>query len=451
MLGVDRPRRAGARRGRRSSTGHAALTTSRISLGRAHLLAGSLIREATRAGIPAASLHRVGSLRRFSPDIGDAALLAGVTTAHHPDVLARFSTLPMVTAVLDRSATMVRVATVRGAATLFVVAPDQVGAGLVWHTGSRRHTEQLRTRAREYGFSLDDGFLRRDGALLSTPTEETFYRYLGLPLIPAELREGDDEIAVAERGELPELVTMPAMRGDLHMHSTWSDGRDTLETMMYASRTLGYEYVAITDHSERAWSSRKLMAEDVPRQRDEIEALRETLSGITILHGVEVDIMKDGSLDFPDDLLNCFDIVLASLHDHGGQAGPELTRRYLQAIAHPLVNVITHPANRSPAVSNGYDIDFDRLFAAAAETGTALEIDGAPGHLDMDGRLARRATAAGVMLTIDSDCHRAEALARQMRFGIGTARRGWVEPRHVLNTRGVEDVRAFVAAKRARA
>jgi len=234
------------------------------------------------------------------------------------------------------------------------------------------------------------------------------------------------------------------------MHTTWSDGRDTLEMMVYASKSLGYEYVAITDHSERAWSSRKLSAVDVPRQRNEIDELRRHLSGIDVLHGVEVDILKDGSLDFDDEVLAGFDIVLASLHDHGGQSGNELTSRYLRALHHPLVNIVTHPANRSPAVSDGYDLDFDRLFAAAAETGTAMEIDGAPGHLDMDGALARRAIAAGVTVTIDSDCPRAEALSRQMRFGIGTARRGWVEPRHVLNTRSATEVRAFVAAKRAR-
>jgi DNA polymerase (family 10) len=161
--------------------------------------------------------------------------------------------------------------------------------------------------------------------------------------------------------------------------------------------------------------------------------------------------MADGRLDFDDELLSGFDIVLASLHDPCGHDAARLTDRYLSAIAHPLVNVITHPANRSPGTSPGYAVDFDRLFDAAADTGTALEVDGAPGHLDLDGTLARRAAARGVTLTIDSDAHRAEWLRRQMRFGIGTARRGWVEARHVLNTRSLDDVRAFIARKRARA
>ena len=234
------------------------------------------------------------------------------------------------------------------------------------------------------------------------------------------------------------------------MHSTWSDGRNTIADMVSASRQLGYEYVAITDHSERAWSSRTLAAGEVGKQREEINALRARVRGIEILHGVEVDILADGTLDFADDLLSGFDIVLASLHEAGGDDATRLTERYLKAIRNPLVNVITHPANRAPGRSSGYRLDFERLFAAAAETGTAMEVDGAPGHLDMDGDLARQAATAGVTIVIDSDCHRIDGLARQMQFGVGTARRGWVEPSHVLNTRPIEDVRAFVARKRAR-
>ena len=158
--------------------------------------------------------------------------------------------------------------------------------------------------------------------------------------------------------------------------------------------------------------------------------------------------MPDGSLDFDDETLAAFDIVLASLHDAHGHDGELLTARYIEAMRHPLVNVITHPANRSPAISDGYDLDFDRLFEVAVETGTAMEVDGAPGHLDMDGRLARRAAAAGVTIAINSDCHRADALGRQMAFGVGTARRGWVGPHQVLNSRGVDQVRSFIARKR---
>jgi DNA polymerase (family 10) len=191
------------------------------------------------------------------------------------------------------------------------------------------------------------------------------------------------------------------------------------------------------DHrsSERAAASRTLTRADLGRQRDEIARIRERYPQLEILHGVEADIMPDGRLDFPDAALEPLDIVLASLHDSAGHDAKALTRRAVQAIRHPLVTVFTHPANRIVGRRAGYPLDFDALYAAAAETGTALEVDGAPAHIDLDGEHARAAIAAGVTLTIDSDCHRARWLDRQMRFGIGTARRGWVEPRHVLNAR----------------
>ena len=288
------------------------------------------------------------------------------------------------------------------------------------------------------------------GPLSPCESEEALYAMLGLPFIVPELRNGSGEIEAAERGHLPRLVSDLDIRGDLHTHSKWSDGADTIAEMVNAASQLGYEYIAVTDHSERAAASRTLRPRDVSKQRDEIDALRPAVPGIDILHGVEVDIMPDGSLDFDDEMLAGFDIVLASLHDHRGDDRTRLTERYLRAIHHPLVNVITHPTNRAPGRFDGYPLDLDRLFAAAVETGTAMEVDGAPAHLDMDGRVARRAAAAGVIIAIDSDCHRLKALDRQMRFGVGTARRGWVEPQQALNARSAADVRAFVARKRSR-
>jgi DNA polymerase (family 10) len=310
---------------------------------------------------------------------------------------------------------------------------------------------QLQTRGERLGLRFADARLAdQDAAPLPCLSEQEFYARLDLPYIAPELRTGNGEIEAADAGTLPRLVSEYDIRGDLHTHSSWSDGRDTVADMVSAGRQLGYEYIAITDHSERAWASRTLAAGAVEQQRQEIERVRARARGIEVLHGIEVDIMHDGSLDFDDDTLARFDIVLASLHDHGGHDGPRLTERYLRAVRHPLVNVITHPTNRTPGQSEGYPLDFDALFAAAAETGTAIEIDGGPSHLDLDGTLARRAVAAGVTLVVDSDSHRLDALARQMQFGVGTARRGWIEPQHVLNTRTVADVHAFVARKRAR-
>jgi DNA polymerase (family 10) len=380
------------------------------------------------------------------------ALLGIVPPANHREVLRGFARLPAVSAARRASDDSVVVATARGSVALYLAAPEDAGAALVWHTGSRAHTDLLRRHAKALGLNFANGTITDEtGAHVSCLSEAEFYSRLKLAFIPPELRNGTDEIAAAASHSLPELVEERHIRGDLHTHTTWSDGQNPIADMVTAAKQLGYEYVAITDHSENAWSSRKLARSDVPHQRKEVDALRRKITGIEILHGIEVDIMPDGSLDFDDGLLREFDIVLASLHDSGGQNGRQLTERYLRTIDNPLVNVITHPANRSPAHSAGYALDYDRLFAAAVETGTALEIDGAPGHLDLDGDVARLAASAGVTLVIDSDCHRIEALARQMQFGVATARRGWVEPRHVLNTRSAADVRRFVADKRSRA
>ncbi len=414
------------------------------------MLASSVLHGANRAGLPLSSLVPVGGLRRFASDIGQVSLLAIAPANGHAALVRGFGRLPLVTKLTAASESQVQLVTDRGSVTVHLAPEEHLGAALVWHTGSRQHTLQLQRRARGIGLEFDGGRLvDAAGVRVPTPTEDVFYRRLELPFIVPELREGIGEIVAAERGELPSLVTDRDIRGDLHMHTNWSDGRDSLDEMLSAAQELGYEYVAITDHSERSLASRKISARDIPRQRADIDTHRARMPGVQILHGVEVDIMHDGSLDFDDTLLEGLDIVLASLHDPCGHSPEELTGRYLRAIRHPLVNIITHPANRSPGRFSGYNVDFDRLFAAAAETGTAMEIDGAPGHLDMDGALARRAATAGVTIVINSDCHRADALGRQMWFGIGTARRGWVEPAQVLNTRSVDAVRDFVARKRA--
>jgi DNA polymerase (family 10) len=282
-------------------------------------------------------------------------------------------------------------------------------------------------------------------------SEADVYTQAGLAYVPPELRGDPAALDAARRGWAPPLVTRAQIRGDLHMHTTYSDGRDALKTMVAAASALDYEYIAITDHSEHAGTSRTLTADTLARQRDELAELRELFPRLTILHGIEVDILPDGRLDCPDHTLASLDIVLASLHERDGQDGQQLTRRCLGAIRHPLVSIITHPSNQLVGRRPGYDMDYPEIYAAAVETGTALEVDGAPAHLDLDGAHARAAVDAGATLVIDSDCHRVRALDRQMRMGVSTARRGWVRPDQVLNTRAIADVRRFLAAKRQRA
>ena len=372
-----------------------------------------------------------GDARRFEPLVRTLSVAA---SAEHPArALEGFCSAPGVETVLHRATGRAVVVVQQTEVDVRIVTPQEYGARLFAATGTPGHLRAVRSRQR--------GEVR-------AAREEDVYAAAGLPWIAPELRQATGEFEAAAEGRLPRLITREAIRGDLHMHSTYSDGQDSLETMVRASLALGYEYIAITDHSERAAASRTVTLDLLGRQRDEIARLRERYPGITILHGIEVDILPDGRLDFPDPVLERLDIVLASLHDAAGQDGPALTRRCIQAIRHPLVNVITHPANQLVGRREGYPLDYQAIYDAAALAGTALEIDGAPSHLDLDGEHAREAIAAGVTVTIDSDCHRAGALRKQMTLGVGTARRGWVEARHVLNCRPLADVRAFIQAKR---
>ena len=388
-----------------------------------------------------------GSLRRGQDTVGDIEVIAAAV-----DPAAAIEALPDFSGVvrpLQRSSRRLYLLLDRAQVGIRFPEPAKAGAMLLHLTGSAAHFDQLRARAAERGWRLDpEGLHAPDGALKMAATEEEIYAALDLPFIPPEIRNGDDELSVAGRGALSALISRSDIRGDLHMHSLWSDGRDSIEAMVTTCRSLGYEYLAITDHSPHSPASRKLSVDSAKRQADEVAALRQQFPDITILHGCEVDIGLDGQLDFPDRLLERFDIVLASLHERAGQSRDQLLGRYVSAMRHPLVTLIAHPTNRVVALRAGYDLDYDRLFATAVETGTALEIDGAPVHLDMDGGLARRAIAVGVTVAIDSDAHRAETLGRQMNLGIVTARRGWVEPRHVLNAQPLADVREFVARKR---
>ena len=373
-----------------------------------------------------------GGLRRFEP-IVDELIVVGCAAEPEAviDMLAR---LPDTGTILERTPRRLLLLLHQQAAIdVRITALDEYGTVLHSATGSPEHVAAVTAR--------------RPRVRLCAREEDVFAA-AGLSFIPPELRHNTGEIEAAATGQLPALIEPEQIRGDLHMHSTYSDGQDSLATMVAAAAALGYEYIAITDHSERAGAARTVSPDDLERQREDIERLRERHPSMAILHGIEVDIMPDGRLDFDDDLLASLDIVLASLHDDAGQSAKGLTQRCLKAIAHPLVSIVTHPANQIVGRRPGYALDFEAVYEAARETGTALEIDGAPSHMDLDGEHAREAVGAGATVVIDSDAHRAGALARHMRFGVGTARRGWVEARHVLNTRSLAEVRRFIDKKR---
>jgi DNA polymerase (family X) len=402
------------------------------TLGRGWDVADAFLAAVTEHDPLLQSASPAGDIRRFEPLV-DGVVIVG-WSSDPPASIERVCGAPGVDAVLHRTHRRAILLFLGVEVDVHIAARDEFGTVLFHATGSRAHLAEMATRT------------GRRPALFATEAE--VYRQAGFPWIPPELRQGTGEVQAAAARALPSLVDRGHIRGDLHMHTTYSDGRDTLEAMLQEASALAYDYVAITDHSERAAAARTVSADDLARQRDEIERLRPRFPSLVILHGVEVDILPNGKLDFPDRVLEPLDVVLASLHEGAGHDARTLTKRCLAAIRHPLVNVITHPSNRYVGYRAGYDLDYDAVYAAAAETGTALEIDGGPAHLDLDGEHARAAVAAGVTVTIDSDCHRARSLARQMQLGIGTARRGWVEQRHVLNARSIDEVRAFVAAKR---
>lgn len=325
---------------------------------------------------------------------------------------------------------------------------EEAEARLLQLTGSGPHLEQLRAVALDLQLALRPDGLYDAQDVRVAASEPAIYDGLGLQFVPPELRQGIDEVTAARQRQLPGLVERSDIRGDLHMHTHWSDGRDSVDAMVAAAVALGYEYVAITDHSPTSGASRNLTEESVARQRDEIAEARERYPFITILHGCEVDILGDGTLDFPDHVLEDFDIVLASLHNRPEPPSLERLELYRLAMQHPLVSIVTHPSNRLFPRREGYDLDLDALFEIAVRTGTVLEIDGAPSHLDLDAASARRARAAGVLLAIDSDAHRTEALARHMQLGLLIARQAWLTPAQVLNTRPLGEISARIAAKR---
>ena len=373
-----------------------------------------------------------GAVRRAEPVVQHLVVVARVTDpARGTHCIGK---LPLASEILHRTARRVIVLYEGHEIDVRVGTSDEYGSLLLATTGPAAHVAEIQ---------------KRRGPRLSA-SETDAYTHAGLVYLPPEIRDAPDALERGRARSVPRLVEREDIRGDLHLHTSYSDGRDPLRHMVMAARALRYEYIAITDHSEHAAAARTLTLDDLARQADEIARLRTAVPDMTILHGLEVDIMPDGSLDCPDAVMASLDIVLASLHDSAGHDAKRLTRRCLKAIEHPLVSVITHPANQLVGRRPGYDMDYAAIYEAAAETGTALEIDGAPAHLDLSGERARDAVRAGATVVIDSDCHRSAALDRQMRMGVGTARRGWVEPRQVLNTRPLADVRAFIASKRAR-
>ena len=403
-----------------------------------------------REGPPVDRLVPAGSLRRQEVTVGDIDFVC--TSSDAAGVIAHFTSWERADAVLAEGPTKASIWLPGGLQIDLRVLPDHLYGNLLQHfTGSREHNIKLRELAVRKGLRVsENGILNLEtGDAIVCSEEDGVYAALGLQYVPPELRSGLDEIDLALAGAIPSLMEPADLRGDFHMHTDWSDGDDSLEAMIAAAAARGYEYHAISDHSQGRGRRFGMSPDRVRGQRAEIEALGERY-GIRTLCGSEVDILADGSLDYDDGVLAELDVVVASVHSAMQQSRDEMTARLIRACENPYVTIIGHPTGRRFDGGAGYEFDYDAVFAAAARTGTALEIDGQAMRLDLPAPLIRMAKAFGVTFTADSDAHRARDLVNA-ELAVGQARRAGLTKDDVLNARPYEEMRAFVDAKRSRA
>ncbi|HSD84817.1 MAG TPA: DNA polymerase/3'-5' exonuclease PolX [Anaerolineae bacterium] len=418
----------------------------RLPLGLAYPLAYAMLKQLMYVdGVLRASV--AGSLRRMKETIGDIDLL--VASAEVDSVMDIFTSLDQVAEVIARGPTKSSVRLHTGQQVdLRVIQPKHWGAALQYFTGSKDHNVRLREIALKKGYSLNEYSLTRvkDGKDFFCPEEREVYQKLGLPFIPPELREDRGEF---ER-DIPRLIELADMRGDLQMHTQWSDGETTIEEMARAAQAKGYEYILITDHSQSLGVTNGLTPERLKQQRKEIDAVNALHLGIRVLQGSEVEIKADGTLDYPDEVLASLDVVLASLHTSLRQEHDKVTQRALKAIRNPHVDIFAHPTGRlnfeagdPKKAREGADLDMEAVIAACKETGTILEINASPERLDLNDLNTRRALDVGCTLVISTDAHN-PTMFNNMHYGVAVARRAWATPDRVVNTWPLEKLLKYV-------
>jgi len=400
---------------------------------------------------PLDRIEIAGSIRRRRDTIKDIDLVA--TSPDPRSVMEAFVKLPQVQQVSMKGPTRASIVISEGVQVdLRVVEPESFGAALAYLTGSKPHNVRLREMAVKKGLKINEYgvFRERDSRRLGGEEEEDVYRLLGLPFIPPELREDTGEVEAALAGKLPKLITLADLRGDLHVHTKWSDGAHSIAEIAQAARQSGLSYLAVTDHSQGLGVARGLSVERLKEQAEEIGALNRELKGFRILHGTEMDILGDGSLDYPDSVLAKLDLVVASVHSGFGLPRDKMTERIAAAMRNPYVTLIAHPTGRLLGEREGYEVDMEALLQVARETGTALEINCYPLRLDLTDRYVRRAKELGVAVAIDSDSHVKSQFAT-LSYGISVAQRGWLEKGDVLNALEAPELLQRIRANRKRA
>ncbi len=389
-------------------------------------------------------LRLAGSLRRWKETIKDIDILA--TSSEPEGVMNAFVRLPGVQEVLLKGPTKSSVVLGEGIQVdLRVVEEGSFGAALQYFTGSKAHNIRIREMAIKRGLKINEYgvFREADGKKVGGEKEEDIYSLIDLPCIPPELREDSGEIEAAVEGRLPRLVTLEDIRGDLHVHSKWSDGSHGIEELVTAARDLGYQYIAVTDHSKGLGIAGGLTPEEVLRQKQEIDSLNKRLRGFRVFAGAEVDIRSDGTLDLPDEVLAQLDFVVASIHSGFRQSSRQLTMRLVSAMKNPYVRVIAHPTGRIIGERDAYEIDMKEFMRVAEETKTVLEINAYPMRLDLSDRHAREAKRLGIPIVINTDTHILTQF-KYMRYGVAMARRGWLEPGDIINTLNLKDIERFI-------
>ena len=374
-----------------------------------------------------------GSIRRWLPTVGDVDLL--VATTDPGAVLDRIQSSDAIEALLEAGERKARARSVSGVNVDFrFIDPSQFGAALQYFTGSKDHNVLVRRRAIDRGLKINEYGVFRGEERIAGETEADVYATVDLPLFEPEIRQGRGEIEAADAGSLPTLVDHPDIRGDLHVHTRWSDGVASIEEMATAAADRGYAYLAITDHAPGSGvrADITVSVDDLRRQRDDVVAAAESVD-IELLHGIEANIEPDGSIDLPDDLLAELDLVVASPHAALTQDGATATERLITAIEHPYVDIIGHPTGRKLGQRPGLDLDLAAVAEAAAAADVALEVNSHPVRLDLEGSAVRRVIEAGGVVAVSTDAHRVDEL-RLVRFGVHTARRGWAEATDVINT-----------------
>ncbi len=390
-----------------------------------------------------------GSLRRMRETIGDIDILAASKDVEA--VMNAFDALRGVERTIARGDTKMSVITAKGVQVdLRVVPHDAWGAALIYFTGSKAHNIKIREKAVKQGWKLSEYglFKVETDKKMVAKTEEAVYAKLGLPWIPPTLREDAGEVEAALKGELPDLVELADINGDLHTHTNLTDGQATLEDMVATAAARGYSYYAVTDHAENLYMT-GMSREKVLEQRGWIAELQKKYPKMTLLHGTELNIDQHGEVDYDPEFLSMFDITVASVHSYFNLDRDEMTKRIITAMENPFVNIIGHPTGRKIGSRVPYDFDAEAVFAAAARTGTAMEVNSYPDRLDLRDEHVRWAIGAGATISIDTDSHAIGHL-EGIRYGVATAQRGWAQKAHVLNAKPLKQLEAFVARKRAK-